>query len=150
MYYLLLASGRFASYRPSINAEDMLSVPIPNPQEVLLEGITDYEAIDTMVQKAFRFKESEWTLVEDLFEYVLPDFKEGAASPGRCPTRQKDQAQEDKVLVSYCTTFLKVLQAGFGADVRVSAAIFRDPEAFLPVTMCAVHFATPHRDGVRN
>lgn len=150
VYYLLLASGRFASYRPSINAEDMLSVPIPNPQEVLLEGITDYEAIDTMVQKAFRFKESEWTLVEDLFEYVLPDFKEGAASPGRCPTRQKDQAQEDKVLVSYCTTFLKVLQAGFGADVRVSAAIFRDPEAFLPVRMVAVHFATPNRDGVRH
>jgi hypothetical protein len=58
--------------------------------------------------------------------------------------------QEDEVLVSYCTVLLKVLQAGFGADVRVSATIFQESEAFLPVRMVAVHFDTPARDGVRH
>lgn len=150
VYYLLLASGRFASYRPSINAEDMLSVPIPNPSSISLADITGYKDIDATVRKAFRFKESEWTLVEDLFDYTLPDFKEGGSSPGRAPTRRKNTSEEENALASYCRSFLKVLRAGFGEDIKVSATIFREQEAFLPVRMVAVHFDTPDRDDVRH
>jgi hypothetical protein len=149
VYYLLLGSGRFASYRPSINAEDMLSVPIPDPEYISLEGITNYDGVDAMVRKTFGFKESEWTLIEDLFEYTLPDFKEGGASPGRMPTRLKHQAEEDGILVSYCHSFLKVLRAGFGEDIGVSTTIFQETGTFLPVRMVAVHFDRLGRDYVR-
>lgn len=140
VYFLLLSSGRFASYRPSINAGDMLSVPIPEPDKISLEGIADYGGVDAKVKAAFGFKESEWTLVEDLFHYTLPDFKEGSASPGRAPTRQKRETEVDNILKDYCNSFLKVLRAGFGSDIRVSATIFKETEALLPVRMVAVHF----------
>lgn len=139
VYYLLLSSGRFASYRPSINAEDMLSVPIPDPGNISLGDITCYDDIDITVRKAFGFKESEWTLVEDLFDYTLPDFKEGGASPGRAPTRRK-QNSEDDIVALYCHSFLKVLRAGFGEDIKVSATIFQEKVTFLPVRMVAIHF----------
>ena len=139
VYYLLLSSGRFASYRPSINAEDMLSVPIPDPGSISLKDITSYDDIDTTVRKAFGFKESEWTLVEDLFDYTLPDFKEGGTSPGRAPTR-RNQNSEDDAVAFYCHSFLKVLRAGFGEDIKVSATIFQGKVTFLPVRMVAIHF----------
>lgn len=150
VYYLLLASGRFASYRPSINAEDMLSVPIPDPGNISLEDIRGYDDIDATVRKAFGFKESEWTLVEDLFDYTLLDFKEGSMSPGRAPTRRKNNLEEDGVLASYCHSFLKVLRAGFGVDIKVSATIFQEKESFLPVRMVAIHFDSPVGDDIRH
>ncbi|MBK5274605.1 MAG: N-6 DNA methylase [Desulfuromonadales bacterium] len=149
VYYLLLASGRFASYRPSINVEDMLSVPIPNPDNISLADITSYDDIDVMVRKAFDFKESEWTLVEDLFANTLPDFKEGSVSPGRAPTWRK-QYLEDETLSLYCHSFLKVLRAGFGADIRVSATIFQEKESFLPVRMVAIHFDSSGDGDIRH
>jgi hypothetical protein len=150
VYYLLLSNGRFASYRPAINVGEMLSVPIPNPCDISLASIADYADIDAMARKAFRFKESEWTLIEDLFEYTLPDFKEGETSPGRVPTRKNKPSEEDDVLVSYCHSFLNVLRAGFGEGIRLSAIIFQETEVLLPVRMVAVHLDSLGGDEVRN
>jgi hypothetical protein len=142
VYYLLLASGRFASYRPSISAEDMLSVPVSDPDKISLKDIKSYDDIDATLRKAFEFKESEWVLVEDLFDYTLSDFKEGGASRGRASTPRIGHKDEGDVIGLYCDSFLKVLRAGCGDDIHVSATIYNEKESFLPVRMVAVHLGS--------
>ena len=142
LYFLLLTSGRFAFYRPEPLVEDLLSVPLPEPREGLMDGITNVTDIDAKTKEVFAFQDAEWALIEDLARFTLPDFKGDADSPGRHPTRASEQSVEypDTQLLEYCDQFLRVLKAGFGKDKCISATIYQEDMAdLLPVRMVAIH-----------
>jgi hypothetical protein len=110
----------------------------------VLAGLRTLEDIDERVRKAFGLKDAEWTLVEDLFRYTLPDFKGDETSPGRQPTERAPRfAQPTKAepqLAAYCRYFTRVLKAGFGQDKPVCATIFQDDaNSPLPVRLLAIH-----------
>jgi len=149
VYSLLLSSGSFAAYRPTINVEDLLRVPIPEPQIGGLNRIKQLADVDEHIRKAFSFKESEWTLIDDLFEYTLPDFKGDISSPGRQKTRTSDDKSELH-LKTYCEYFLKVLKAGFGKNKSVGTTILQEKNtSTLPLRMVAIHLDWPEQNKVR-
>jgi hypothetical protein len=140
VYFLRLTSGRFCSYRPEPNVQDLLRIPLAEPDASLFNDIQSYEDVDSRVKQALGIKESEWILVEDMFDYTLPDFGVDNNTSAYAHTRKPTKRHNESVLDSYCHSFLKVLRAGFGADIRVSATIFQEKESFLPVRMVAIHF----------
>src|SRR5262249_9158371 len=107
VYYLLLHSGRFASYRTSINMPELLTVPCPDPNTDLLAGVQKFTDVDYRVREAFRFKEAEWVLVEDALSFTLQDFKGGIDSPGRLRTYRSREVERDSALHAYCHWFLR-------------------------------------------
>jgi hypothetical protein len=156
VYYLLLSSGRFAAYRPETNVEDLLRVPIPEPRPRLLQNLKtfDFDEVDERVRQAFSLKDSEWVLIDDLFNYTLPDFKGDSSSPGRKTTRsgQKKSSKNrvEPILRKYCEYFLRVIKAGFGQDKNVCATIFQEQNAtHLPVRLVAIHLNQPSCQGVQ-
>jgi hypothetical protein len=141
-FYLMLTSGQMALYIPKVTVEDLLKVPLPEIRSNLLEELSNYDELDERVKKAFGFSESEWVLIDDLFNYTLPDFKGNSHSPGRLPTRSIQVLDNDKesFLKNYCDYFFRVLKAGFGADKRISATIFSESDgSTLPVRLLAIH-----------
>ena len=146
VYFLFLTSGRVASYRPNAVVEELLSMPIapttPNVQAV--RDVVELEGLDRLVQDAFEFRDAEWGLVEDLFEFTLPDFKGDETSPGRQPTERARRftraAKSEPHLSAYCDYFTRVLKAGFGQDKAVCATIYQDDaDSPLPVRLVAIH-----------
>jgi hypothetical protein len=156
VYFLLLTSGRLSSYRPEPLVSELLNVPIPEPRKGLLRGLRTLDDIDARVREVFQFKDSEWTLIEDLVNYTLPEFKEGEGSPGRQMTRRHDAPEDHKEpdLNDYCEYFLRVIKAGFGQDKNACATIYHDAtergQAFarLPIRMVAIHLDWPGRERV--
>lgn len=140
VYYLLLTSGRLASYRPEPLVEELLSVPYPRPRLDLLENLNNFNDIDARAKQLFQLKEAEWVLVEDLFNFTLQDFKGGPLSPGRLRTRRSEDESDLRV---YCEYFLKVLKAGFGNDKPVCASIFQEVKSALPLRIVAIYFNSP-------
>ena len=151
VYYLLLRSARFASYRPSINMPELLAVPCPEPDRGLLDGVKTFLDVDQRIRESFGFKAAEWALVEDALYYTLPDFKGGVDSPGRLPTlRSSDEGEEEPELHSYCDWFLWVLRAGFGEDKPVCATVFEESSyEHLPVRLVAIHLNWPGHNDIR-
>jgi hypothetical protein len=153
VYYLLLTSGRFASYIPEVNVEDLLRVPIPELSVGELKNIKTIDDIDERIRQAFEFKDSEWVLINDLFNYTLPDFKGDGASPGRKRTHRIDNSQfqndTEPELTAYCEYFLRVLKAGFGQDKQVCATIFQEQtKTLLPIRLVAIYLNKPDSEGV--
>ena len=153
VYYLLLSSGRFASYIPEVNVDDLLRVPIPELSVGDLQNIKTFDDIDERIRQAFEFKDSEWVLINDLFNYTLPDFKGDGASPGRKRTHRVDNSQSqnntEPELTAYCEYFLRVLKAGFGQDKQVCATIFQEQtKTFIPVRLVAIHLNRANCHGV--
>lgn len=150
-YYLLLSSGSFASYIPKINVEDLLGVPIPNQRQGLLKDVETIEDIDFCLYKLFAFKDSERVLIEDLFNYTLPDFKGDSSSPGRQRTHRRDDEKHiEPELQAYCEYFMRVLKAGFGQDKQISAAIFQEQTLpNLPVRLVAFYLNRPVYEGIK-
>lgn len=153
VYYLLLSSGRFASYIPEVNVDDLLRVPIPESSVGDLQNIKTFDDIDERIRQAFEFKDSEWVLINDLFNYTLPDFKGDGASPGRKITTRRDNSQSqnntEPELTAYCEYFLRVLKAGFGQDKQVCATIFQEQtKTLLPVRLVAIYLNRPDCNGV--
>lgn len=143
-FYLTLVSGRMATFIPTVTVDDLLSVPLPEIRPNLFDGLSDYEGVDDCVREVFGFSESEWILIDDLFDYTLPDFKGNSDSPGRLPTRPMQLADgvrdPEHFLKSYCDYFFRVLKAGFGADKYISATIFSESDdSLLPVRLVAIH-----------
>jgi len=143
VYYLLLSSGRMASYRPNAIVEELLSVPIAEADEADLQ-LENFDAIDERVRTLSALDDSEWGLIEDLFAFTLPDFKGDETSPGRQPTerkpRLKSAAGREPHLAAYCRDFIGVLKGGFGEDKHVCATIYQDaPRNRLPVRLVAIH-----------
>lgn len=153
VYYLLLSSGRFASYIPEVNVPDLLDVPIPELLVGELQNIKTINDIDECIRQAFEFKDSEWVLINDLFNYTLPDFKGDGASPGRKRTHRIDNSQSqnntEPELTAYCEYFLRVLKAGFGQDKQVCATIFQEQtKTLLPIRLVAIYLNKPDSEGV--
>lgn len=156
VYYLLLTSGRLSSYRPEPLVSEMLNVPIPEPRSGLLRGLRALDDVDARVREVFDFKDTEWTLIEDLINYTLPDFKEGEGSPGRQMTRRHGSSgdHQEPDLSSYCDYFLRVIKAAFGQDKNVCATIYHDEaeqqqsSPRLPVRMVAIHLDWPGRERI--
>lgn len=142
VYFLLLTSSRFASYRPEPLVEEMLRVPIPDPKPDILSGVRKGGSVlDARVRDAFGFNEAEWVLVEDLFTVTLADFKGDAASRGRRRTQRISGSVEEPELSQYSEQFVRVLKATFGQDKRVSATVFQEKTApWLPFRLAAFHF----------
>jgi hypothetical protein len=152
VYYLFRCSARFASYRPSINLLDLLTVPCPSPEKGLLKGVKTLANVDQRIRELFKLKAAEWVLVEDTLRYALPDFKGGEKSPGRLPThRGNGHGKEKSELHDYCDWFLRVLCAGFGEDKSLCATIFEESSDIrqpLPVRLVAIHLNWPGRRGI--
>ena len=144
-FFLALTSGRIANYIPTATVDDLLRVPLPAPDPHLLDGLTDLKGVDSRVREAFGLTDSEWALVEDLFQYTLPDFKGDKNSPGRRSTR--DSAKGESFLRSYCEQCFRVLKGGFGADKRISATVFSEAEQpYLSTRLVSIHL-DDHADG---
>jgi len=153
VYYLLLSSGRFASYIPEVNVNDLLRVPIPELSVGDLQNIKTIDDIDERIRQAFEFKDSEWVLINDLFNYTLPDFKGDRDSPGRKRTHRVDNSQSqnntEPELTAYCEYFLRVLKAGFGQDKQVCATIFQEQtNTLLPVRLVVIYLNRANCHGV--
>ena len=149
VYYLFLSSASFAFYRPKVNVEDLLCMPIPETTAGLLQSIKTIDDIDLYTRQAFGFKDSEWVLIEDLLDYTLLDFKGNNSSVGRQRTRAVpeitfQQNREKSIIEEYCEYFLRVLKAGFGQDKKVCATIFQEQNStHLPVRLVAIHLNRP-------
>jgi hypothetical protein len=155
VYFLLLSNGSFASYRPKVSVENLLQLPIPesNYSIEFLRKISSLDEVDQQIREAFSFKDSEWVLIEDLFNYTLPDFKGDSASPGRKRTHRIDNSQSqnntEPELTAYCEYFLRVLKAGFGQDKQVCATIFPEQtKTLLPIRLVAIYLNKPDSEGV--
>lgn len=144
VYFQFLSSGQFATYRPKITVEEALSVPIPKPQQNLLEAIENFEDIDKRIYELFELKDSEKILIEDLFNFTLPDFKGNINSPGRLQTERGDESD----LQAYCDIFRRVIKAGFGDDTTVFSTIFQEEseEDCSPVRMVKIDLDVFPRD----
>ncbi|MBM3242455.1 SAM-dependent DNA methyltransferase [Candidatus Poribacteria bacterium] len=151
VYYLLLSSGRFASDRAETNVEDLLRLPIPEYEPNMLQGIETLNDVDWRIRQAFNLKESEWALIEDLFDYTLPDFKGDISSPGRQRTHRKDNKENiEPELSAYCEYFMRVIKAGFGQDKQICTAIFQEQTSpYLPVRLVAFYLNQPVYEGIK-
>jgi hypothetical protein len=139
-YFLLLTSGRFATYRPEPLVKELMAVPLPLPRAGLLDGIASDRDIDTRVFEAFEFKDSERVLIEDLFNFTLPDFQGDRRSPGRLRTTREKNRTSEPQLTAYCRYFIRVLKAGFGRDKAIAATIFQEDEKDSPLPYRLVAF----------
>jgi hypothetical protein len=154
VYYLMLSSGRFATYRQEPNIEDLLKVPIPKYSEGITDNLEDFNDVDHKIYNAFSLKESEIVLIEDLSEYTLPDFKGNSTSPGRQKTCRTDinslKNSQEPQLIEYCEYFMRVIRAGFGQDKETCAAIFQESmEHNLPVRIVAIYLSRSIHHGTK-
>jgi hypothetical protein len=127
VYFLLLTSGRFASYRPSPLVEELLRVPVPELRSGQLSFIRTPQEFDDEVRNAFSFKDAEWVLIEDMVNITLGGFMGGhLPSPGHARTKRTDGVAPESQLQAYCEYFMRVLNAGFGKDREIVATIFEE------------------------
>lgn len=153
VYYLLLSSASFATYRPKVNVEDLRQVPLPEPRTGLLQNIQTIEDVDIYASQAFDLKNTEAVLIEDLIDYTLQDFKGDISSPGRQRTLRRDKSEfknhTEPELTAYCEYFLRVLKAGFGQDKKICATIFQEKtNTKLPVRLIAIYLNRTEYQGV--
>jgi hypothetical protein len=141
VYFLLLTSGRFASYRPSLLVEELLRVPLPSRLSVPWDQIESLTSCDEVIMSAFDLKDAERVLIEDLFEVTLSDFKGDQMSVGRKRTDRVLNSTQEPQLWKYCEYVIKVLRSGFGHDKEISATIFQEEdESRLPFRIVAFQF----------
>lgn len=133
VYFLQLTSGRIAAYRPEALVSELMNLPLPEPQPGLVDEVETYDKLDSRVFDAFGLKEAERVLIEDMFQYTLPDFRGDENSPGRQSTSATDVDTSESKLRAYCEYFTRVLKAGFGRDKAITATIFQgERDAPLP------------------
>lgn len=154
VYYLFLSNGFFASYRPKVTVNDLLKVPIPLTRTVNLDSIKTHGDVDNFANDLFLLKDSESILVDDLFQYTLPDFKGGSFSPGRQKTKRFSldllENENEKELKEYCEYFFRVIKSGFGQDKKVCATIFQEEiNHYLPVRLVAIYLNKSIHDGIK-
>lgn len=147
-YYLLLASGQFSNYRDTTNVSELLSVPCPEPGVVSLSEVKSFKDADNAVIHAFKLKDSERVLIDDIFEIALSSFKDGETSIARAPTR-RTQLSPDAELKDYLQWFLRVLNATFGENNTVRATLFEESGSEnLPIRLVAIHLDWPERSSI--
>jgi hypothetical protein len=116
-----------------------------------LQDIHTFDDVDQGIRQAFAMKDSEWILIEDLFNYTLPDFKGDSSSPGRQRTHRQDKEKNiEPELQAYCEYFMRVLKAGFGQDKQIDAVIFQERTSpYLPVRLVAFYLNPPVQEGIK-
>lgn len=142
VYLLFLTNGQFI-YRQKPNVSGIKCVPIPmsgNNQKSLVD-IKSYDEVDEYTKDLLNIKSSEWVLIEDLFDYCLPDFLSNKLdSPGRKSTKYKSISDlSEPYLTKYCEYFLRVLNTGFDETINLCATIFHETST-LPLRIIAIHF----------
>lgn len=151
IYFFLLTSGRFASYRPQLLEADIRTLPLPEPDPQLLTGLNSLRGIDERVRDRFALTEPEWVLIEDLCNIALCDFKGDADSPGRQSTIRRRVAgsivEEEPEMRQYCEFFLRVLEAAFGEDTSMCMTVYQEAvnESSIPLRLIAFHLGWPGR-----
>jgi hypothetical protein len=140
-----------ASYRPEALVKEVLSVPLPHALPDALNSLHTDHDVDKQSCAAFALKDAEWSLIEDLFDFTLPDFKGNETSPGRQPTERAPRfaapVKSEPHLTTYCRYFTRVLRAGFGENIPVCATIFQDSAIPpLPVRLVAIHLDWPREE----
>jgi hypothetical protein len=126
-YFLQLTSGRAAAYRPEALVGEIRKLPFPNPNNISAEAVSSFDDIDGRVFAAFGLKDAERVLVEDMFNYILPDFRGDKKQPGGQRTASSNKPEPELLLSDYCRYFMRVLNAGFGQERGIHATIFRTP-----------------------
>lgn len=143
VYYLFLTSGQCASFIPSALVEELMSVPMPEPQSELLSGLATVFDVDSRARSAFGFNDAEWILIEDFARHMIPLIQDAGSAGWRISGGRDEDATREE-LVSYCECFLRVLD---GVGASTCAAVFqRSASQNLPVDLVAVyldHAATP-------
>lgn len=141
VYCLLLTSSRFAAYRPEPLVADFLNIPLPPVQPKALDGVRKPTDCDALIRNAFELAKEDWALVEDLFDYTLPDFKGDATSAGRRCTTRKNEPQLSK----YFDYLRVVLAEAFGQDKRINATVWQEPAGaeLLGLRLMAIELGGP-------
>ena len=119
-----------------------------------LDSVKTHDEVDRLVNQLFALKDSEYVLIEDLFDYTLPDFKGDTSSPGRQKTQRSVlnlfERSEEPHLKKYCEYFLRVIKAGFGRDKKVCATIFQESTGdCLSVRLVAIYLNKSIHDGIK-
>jgi hypothetical protein len=149
-YFLQLASGRAAAYRPEVLIREVRNVPLPPPEIAGFDPNTNIEDLDERAFVAFSLTEAERALVEDMVYQVIPDFRDDKASIGERPTIQHGNDDPERSLKDYCSYFMRVLKAGFGEARAIQATIFAAglAEASLPYRLVAFQLQTSGGDSI--
>jgi hypothetical protein len=149
-YFLQLASGRAAAYRPEVLIDEVRSIPLPEPGGVVLGDVASSTAIDRAAFKAFGLNDAERVLVEDLAGQVVRDFRAAENVLGGRPTAAAGDGGREQVLRDYCNHFMRVLKAGFGATRAIRATIFspRTGQPRLPYRLVGFRLCKDGDDGI--
>lgn len=135
VYFLLLTSGRFL-FIPKPSKSELLGLPLPPHGVGQLDDVSSHADIDPIVFDLFSLKDAERVLIEDMMGFTLSDFLEGDRSIGRQGTNA-DHNGDESHLRSYCSFFIRVLKAGFGADKPIAATIFQSDKEGMPYRLIA-------------
>lgn len=123
-YYLLMTSGRFAMYRPEPTTDDFLAIPVLDLGNELSDA-DDVAELDAIIAQALDLRVAEQCLVDETFDFTIPEFKGGASKA----TRQRFVSPpEPELLREYAVRFAAVLRAAFGPTATVAPTIYL-PEA---------------------
>ncbi|MBW4040279.1 MAG: N-6 DNA methylase [Acidobacteria bacterium] len=133
VYFLLLTSGRFV-FIPKPSKSELLGLPLPTNSSSQLNEISSDTEIDPVVFDLFHLKDAERVLIEDLMKFTLSDFLEGERSVGRQRTNWNGDEAHIRL---YCSYFIRVLKAGFGADKTITATIFQSEKEDMPYRLIA-------------
>lgn len=149
-YFLQLASGRAAAYRPEVLIDEVRNIPLPEPTRVKLEGLASQAAIDFAAFDAFGLNDAERVLVEDLANEIICEFRGGATSLGKRTVDTDDDSRET-ILSEYCRYVMRVIKAGFGADHVIRATIFSPKigQKPLPYRLVGLHLCESGDDAIQ-
>jgi hypothetical protein len=166
-YYLFLSSISWGIEREQIQPNEMLALPaIPfEISEKLIEKLTNHvddilselkkeifidetrvseieKEIDKIIYKALNLTKREQYLIEDVFDYGIDLFQEGANSPAYSPL-----SQNNKELIAYLKILSEDINEHFNiSDTRVWTAIWEMPAA-IPIQLVSIHFTNEHKPG---
>jgi len=142
VYFLALTSSRFPLYNNEVPTKELRTVPLPR-SGVALSSLNGFEAIDEVARQLFELTHADWTVIEDLLAFTLPDCLRKTPGPGRNPTTRTDMEPD---LSAYALTMFRVLKSTFGKDKGVSATVYQEPDGQqLPARMVTFHFDWPGR-----
>lgn len=145
VWWQLLRSGRLSTFIPQPLERELRLVPLPEKTLTNLSSLTDYSQIDQTAKDAFSLTDTEWALIQDIFNFTLADFKDGENSVGRQATT-RDPKQDP--LLTFAEWLMNVFEAGLGHR-RFSATIFHEDEqaSELPLRLIGIHLKAPPQDG---
>ncbi len=147
--FFALTSSSFPLYISQISVGELLKLPIPD-KALEISTCGSFEEIDEAVRRAFEFTTADWTLIEDLLKYTLPDVLRTTPGPARFSTQRQDKDDvKEPELTEYAKAFTRVVKGTFGKNKSVASTVFTEPDGRkLPVRMLTIHLDAPARDGV--